>query len=162
MKKLTLCLAAGIISLAGYSQKNEAIITGNIESTFQYLNEDTLIDANQPAQKGLLNNYMNVFYSQGNFRAGLRVESYLPRIQGYPNRFDGTGLGMRYVGYANDFVDVTLGSFYEQFGSGMIFRAYEQRSLGYDNLLDGGRLIIRPMDGVVIKGVPLIAMPSGL
>ena len=49
----------------------------------------------------------------------MRLESYLPRIQGYPNRFDGTGLGMRYVGYANDFVDVTLGSFYEQFGAGL-------------------------------------------
>ena len=76
---------------------------------------------------------MNVFYTNGNFKAGMRLESYLPRIQGYPNRFDGTGLGMRYVGYANDFVDVTLGSFYEQFGAGLSLRAYEDRALGYDN-----------------------------
>ncbi|HBW85820.1 MAG TPA: hypothetical protein DEF82_03490, partial [Crocinitomicaceae bacterium] len=76
-----------------------------------------------------------------------------PRIQGYPNRFDGTGLGMRYVGYSDEFVDVTLGSFYEQFGTGLSFRAYEDRALGYDNLMDGARLIVRPKKGIVLKGV---------
>jgi len=132
---------------------SQANITGNIESTFQYLNNDSIIGATQPDQKGLINSYMNVFYTQGKFKAGLRVESYLPRIQGYPNRFDGTGIGMRYVGYANDLVDVTLGTFYEQFGSGLALRAYEDRALGYDNLLDGMRLIVRPKSGVVLKGV---------
>ena len=132
---------------------SQANISGNIESTFQYLNNDSLIGATQPDQKGLINSYMNVFYTQGKFKAGLRVESYLPRIQGYPNRFDGTGIGMRYVGYANDLVDVTLGTFYEQFGSGLALRAYEDRALGYDNLLDGMRLIVRPKSGVVLKGV---------
>ncbi|MCX6196473.1 MAG: DUF6029 family protein, partial [Flavobacteriia bacterium] len=132
---------------------SQANITGNIESTFQFLNNDSIIGATQPDQKGLINSYMNVFYTQGKFKAGLRVESYLPRIQGYPNRFDGTGIGMRYVGYANDLVDVTLGTFYEQFGSGLALRAYEDRALGYDNLLDGMRLIVRPKRGVVLKGV---------
>jgi hypothetical protein len=128
-------------------------ISGNAESTFQYLNEDTVIGANQPPSKGLINSYMNVFYTNGNFKAGMRLESYLPRIQGYPNRFDGTGLGMRYVGYKSDFVDVTLGSFYEQFGSGLALRAYEDRALGYDNLLDGARVIVKPKPGIVLKGV---------
>jgi len=127
--------------------------TGNIESTFQYLNQDTLIGANQPKEKGLINSYMNVFYTNKNFKAGMRMESYLPRIQGYPNRFDGTGIGMRYIGYVNNFVDVTLGSFYEQFGAGLSLRAYEDRALGYDNLLDGARLIVRPYSGVTLKGV---------
>ncbi|MFT5861025.1 MAG: hypothetical protein ACI865_003143 [Flavobacteriaceae bacterium] len=153
MKKITLCLAAAAISLAGYSQNDGGSFTGNIESTFQYLNEDTLIDALQPDSKGLMNTYMNVFYTNGRFKGGMRFESYLPRIQGYPNRFDGTGLGMRYIGYTDDFFDVTLGSFYEQFGSGMIFRAYEDRGLGYDNLMDGARVIIRPANGVTLKGV---------
>ena len=132
---------------------SQANISGNIESTFQYLNNDSLIGATQPDQKGLINSYMNVFYTHGKFKAGMRVESYLPRIQGYPNRFDGTGIGMRYVGYANDLVDVTFGTFYEQFGSGLALRAYEDRALGYDNLLDGMRLIVRPKRGVVLKGV---------
>jgi hypothetical protein len=142
-----------VLFLSPFLLFSQANISGNIETTFQFLNNDSLIGATQPDQKGLINSYMNVFYTHGKFRAGLRVESYLPRIQGYPNRFDGTGIGMRYVGYANDLVDVTFGTFYEQFGSGLALRAYEDRALGYDNLLDGMRLIVRPKSGVVLKGV---------
>ena len=143
------------ISYDTFSQDftNGGTFTGNIESTFQYLNNDTIIDATQPAQKGLINSYMNVLYTNRNFKAGMRLESYLPRIQGYPNRFDGTGIGMRYIGYSNGFVDVTLGSFYEQFGAGLSLRAYEDRALGYDNLLDGARLIVKPHSGITLKGV---------
>lgn len=153
MKKLHLCILALGASFTAHNQVNQGNFTGNIESTFQYLNEDSIIGATQPASKGLLNSYMNVFYTHGNFKAGMRMESYLPAIQGYPATFDGTGIGMRYIGYANDFVDVTLGSIYEQFGAGLSLRAYENMGLGYDNQLDGARLIIRPYKGVVVKGV---------
>jgi len=127
--------------------------TGNMESTFQYLNNDPTINALQPPSKGLINSYMNVFYTNGGFKAGVRLESYLPRIQGYPNRFDGTGLGYRYVGYQNAKVDITVGNFYEQFGNGLSFRIYEDRALGYDNVMDGIRLIFKPIKGIQLKGV---------
>ncbi len=150
MKKLLLTfLALGSLGLA----HSQGSFSGNIESYFQYLNNDSVIGANQPAEKSLLNTYMNVFYTNGNFKAGMRVESYLPHIQGYPNRFDGTGIGMRYIGYKNDYVDVTLGSIYEQFGTGLALRAYEDRALGYDNMLDGARVILRPYKGVTLKTV---------
>ena len=151
LKKITVLLLLSGINHS-FSQ-NTSSLTGNIESTFQYLKEDSLIGANTPPEKGLLNSYMNIFYTNGNFNAGMRLESYMPRINGYPDRFDGTGIGMRYVGYKNDFLDVTLGNFYEQFGSGLLFRAYEDRALGYDNVMDGMRLIIRPKKGIVLKGV---------
>ncbi len=150
MTKLFVSLLVVAFSFNYFSQGS---FSGNIESTFQYLNADSVIGANQPPEKALINSYMNVFYTNGNFRAGMRAESYLPRIQGYPDRFDGTGIGMRYVGYGNDFVDVTLGSIYEQFGSGLALRSYEDRALGYDNVLDGIRLIVRPYKGVTLKSV---------
>lgn len=150
MKKARTLLILLLFNKVAFAQGN---ITGNMETVFQYLNEDSIINAKQPVQKGLMNSYMNVFYTQGNFKAGMRFESYLPRIQGYPNRFDGTGIGMRYVGYQNDFVDVTLGTFYEQFGTGLALRTYEDRNLGYDNLLDGMRIVLRPGKGFVLKGV---------
>ncbi len=152
-KLLVLSLFVSPFIWSQQNNSNAPTITGNMESTFQYLNEDTLIGATRPASAGLLNAYMNVFYRQGGFKAGARFESYLPRIQGYPNNFDGTGLGMRYVGYENDFVDVTLGHFYEQFGGGLALRAYEDRALGYDTQMDGARVIVRPYDGITLKGV---------
>jgi hypothetical protein len=149
---LGICALSG--SLAAFGQSNIlGGITGNMEATFQYLNADPLIGALQPVERGLLNSYMNVFYSGSHFKAGGRFESYLPRINGYPNRFDGTGLGMRYVGWSNDYIDITLGNFYEQFGAGTIFRAYEDRNLGYDNAMDGARVILRPYKGIQLKAV---------
>ena len=52
-------------------EKDNGTFTGNIESVFQYLNEDTVIGANQPPSKGLLNSYMNVFYTNSGFKAGM-------------------------------------------------------------------------------------------
>lgn len=131
----------------------QGTITGNMESTYQYLLDDTLIGAVQPNEKSLVNSYMNVNYRLKGFKAGLRAEAYLPRILGYPDRFDGAGIGYRYIGYENDLVDVTLGNFYDQFGSGLLFRAYEDRALGVDNSMNGFRLKLKPYKGVTIKGV---------
>lgn len=152
MKKI-LSLSFVAIGFFTNAQLDRGNFTGNIESIFQYLNKDSIIGATQPTSKGLLNSYMNVYYTHGNFRGGLRFESYLPRIQGYPTAFDGTGLGMRYVGYGNKFIDVTAGNFYEQFGSGLALRVYEDRALGYDNMLDGIRVKLTPYRGVTLKGV---------
>ena len=77
----------------------------------------------------------------------MRYESYLDPILGYPGRFRGSGVGYRYANYAKENFEVTLGNFYEQFGSGLLLRAYEERQLGIDNALDGFRLILRPADG---------------
>jgi hypothetical protein len=153
LKKTSSFFVFSLLSLFIHAQNEELSIRGNLESTFQYLNADSLIGADQPASIALINSYMNVFITKGNFKAGARFESYLPRIQGYPNRFDGTGVGMKYIGYSNDFLDVTIGSIYEQFGSGISLRAYEDRALGYDNLLDGFRVIVRPSKGIILKSV---------
>ena len=153
MKKLTLLVLLGWSATSSFGQVVPGNFTGNIESTFQYLNADSLIGATQPDSKGLLNTYMNVFYTQGNFKAGMRFESYLPRIQGYPATFDGTGLGMRYIGYSNNLVDITLGSIYDQFGSGLSLRTYENMGLGYDSQLDGVRVKVTPKKGFTVKGV---------
>lgn len=153
MKKIVTIVAITLTCYSLNAQLDRGNFTGNLETTFQYLNEDSLIGATQPASKGLLNSYMNVYYTHGNFKGGLRFESYLPRIQGYPTEFEGTGLGMRYVGYANKFIDATVGNFYEQFGAGLALRVYEDRALGYDNMLDGIRVKITPYKGIALKGV---------
>lgn len=145
-----------MLIICAFSSKAQLLgpnISGNIESTFQYLNEDTLIGAQQPNEKTVLNNYALVNYEHKGFKAGARFESYLPHILGYPDRFSGTGIGYRYVGYKHDVVEFTAGNFYEQFGSGMIFRSYEQRQLGVDNAMDGLNLKLTPVPGLTIKGV---------
>lgn len=142
-----------LFSVKGFSQLLGPNVSGNIETTFQYLNPDTLIGAQQPPEKTVFNSYALVNYTFKGFKAGARIESYLPHILGYPDRFSGTGLGYRYVGYKHDKVEFTAGNFYDQFGSGMIFRSYEQRQLGVDNAMDGLHVKLTPMPGLMIKGI---------
>lgn len=49
--------------------------------------------------------------------------------------------------------EITLGDFYEQLGSGIAFRAYEDRALGIDNAVRGGRIVIMPFRGLTLKGL---------
>jgi len=74
-------------------------------------------------------------------------------MQGFDPRYQGSGVPYRYVRYKKGKLDVTAGNFYDQFGSGMILRVYEERGLLYDNTIDGFRAIYTPLRGVTVKGL---------
>jgi len=157
--KRHLTLAAVVAALLGtpaWAQEDgvdAGQITGNVQLLFQTYQEDSLIGAQVPPSKTGFNAFGNLIYTRGDFSAGMRYESYLDPILGYPGRFRGSGVGYRYAQYAKENFEITLGNFYEQFGSGLLLRAYEERQLGIDNALDGFRLILRPTDGVTLKGL---------
>jgi len=132
---------------------NLGSIHGNFESTNQYYNIDTVIGAPIVDEKLLSNNFMNVIFNKGNFTAGARLEGYLNVLQGFDPNYKGFGIPYRYVGYTMDGLDVTVGNFYEQFGSGMILRSYEERALGIDNAFEGARLKYSPLKGLYLKGL---------
>ena len=156
-RHLTLAAAvAALLSTPALAQEDgvdAGQITGNVQLLFQTYQEDSLIGAQVPPSKTGFNAFGNLIYTRGDFSAGMRYESYLDPILGYPGRFRGSGVGYRYALYAKENFEVTLGNFYEQFGSGLLLRAYEERQLGIDNALDGFRLILRPTDGVTLKGL---------
>ena len=100
-----------------------------------------------------MNAYMNLIYTNGNFTAGVRFESYMKPLNGFDNRYEGSGFPYRFLNYKKDELDITVGNFYEQFGNGLIFRTYQEWNLGYDNSLDGVRVKYNPFKGVSIKGI---------
>jgi hypothetical protein len=100
-----------------------------------------------------MNGFTEVNYSLGNFTAGLRFEAYLPPLIGYDIPLNGVGVPYFYVNYKNDFIDVTAGNFYEQFGNGMMLRTYQEWTLGYDNSIRGFRVKLTPYKGITLKGV---------
>ena len=142
-----------VVQVNGQDLKSPGVISGNIQTIGQYYQEDTIINAALPEHLYGFNGFANVNYQKGDFRAGIRYESYLNTLEGYPTSFSGTGIGYRYLSWNSDNVGVTIGNFYDQFGSGMIFRAYEERQLGIDNSLDGIRLTYEPVNGVYLKGM---------
>ena len=122
------------------SSGNAGEIHGNMQMDAQYYNPDSTIGAAPVPEKMLMNGFMNLIYTKGNFSAGARYESYLDPIQGFDPRYKGNGIPYRYASYKADELEVTAGNFYEQFGSGLILRAYEEKGLGIDNAFDGLRL----------------------
>jgi len=135
-----------------HSQTDQGIISGNIELFSQYYLEDDQINATVPEWTLSSNSFSYINYQKGAFGAGVRFEGYLNPLLSYPVNFQGTGLGYRYVTWQREDLDVTLGNFYEQFGSGLVLRSYEERLIGIDNALDGLRLRYRPTPGMTLTG----------
>lgn len=62
------------------------------------------------------------------------------------------GVGFWQINKSVDKLDITMGSFYDQFGTGVLFRAYEQRQIGIDYAIQGMRLKYNINDKWAIKG----------
>lgn len=128
-------------------------ITGQIQFDAQYYREDSLIGAQKIREQILSQGFMALFYTYNNLEVGIRYEVYQNPLLGIDPLFRGQGVPYRYAKYKNDFIEVTAGNFYEQFGSGLIFRSYEERALGIDNVMEGFRAKITPTEGLAITAL---------
>ncbi len=155
LKSFKIAILFGFFPFLGFSQNllNSGSVQGNFQLDAQYYQKDSTIGANEVSEKMLMNAFANIIYSNGNFSAGLRYESYRNPMLGFDPRYKGSGIAYRYATYKVDDFDITIGNFYEQFGSGMIFRSYEERNLGYDNAMDGIRVNFNPIQGIMLKAV---------
>lgn len=62
------------------------------------------------------------------------------------------GIGFWQASKNIDNLDITVGSFYDQFGSGILFRSYEQRMIGIDYAMQGIRLKYKLGNRWALKG----------
>ncbi len=154
-KKLIAFLIFTGISICLNAQVQDEInsIHGNFQVDAQYYQPDSLIGAPKVPEKMLSNAFGQISYTRGNFSTGLRYESYNNVMQGFDKRYKGQGITNRYVRYRTKLLDITVGNIYEQFGSGLVLRAYEERGLLYDNSIDGIRIISNPYKGITLKGL---------
>ncbi|HNQ12377.1 MAG TPA: DUF6029 family protein [Bacteroidia bacterium] len=142
-----------LISSASFAQVlQNSQINGSFQIDGQYYQTDSAIGAYAPAQDIDLMGFGNLTFTNGPFTAGVRYESYNNAIVGYDQRYNGSEIVHRYAQYNNDGLDITIGNFYEQFGNGLIFRSYQDWSLGYDNAMDGIRVVFEPTKGIRLKG----------
>ena len=144
----------GVLSLHAQSFVDNAQINGSFQTDAQYYRLDPGIDILDLNGKKLgVNGFGKIGYTYGNFSAGMRFEAFLPEMNGFRSELNGVGLANFFASYDNGFIGVTVGDIYDQFGSGLVFRTYEEWSLGMDNSLRGIRTVIRPTQGVTLKGV---------
>lgn len=152
------CLLLVFAALAGTVNAQHVIGNGKISGEFgfngMYYIPDSLIGAEPVDSKVRANTYLSVMYNNGGFTVGAQYEFYsFPLIDFEKISYKGQGLTRYYADYKNDFIQATVGTFYEQFGNGFTLRAYEERQLGVDNSLLGARVKVTPYKGIYLKGV---------
>jgi hypothetical protein len=152
---LSTFLFLSLFSTIGFAQESGkwGEIHGNVQFDAQYYNPDSAIGAPPVPEKMLMNGFTNLIYTKGKFQVGVRYENYLNVLQGFDARYEGQGITYRYATFNADFLTITVGNFYEQFGSGMIFRSFEERGLGLDNAMDGARVKAHVLGGVYMTAM---------
>lgn len=137
--------------LCAQEQSDKLRLSGSLQSDILLPEKDKTTGANTDDGHFLTNTYLDLKATSRYVEAGARLEYLKHPLPGFENDIKGWGLPHFYVKGRYKNAELTLGSFYEQFGSGFILRTYEERSLGIDNSLQGVRLSYRPWDGVAVK-----------
>ena len=150
-------MLAGLVlsssALAQDGQKSDQVVVhGSIQSDILLPQEDNKIGTGTYKDDVLTNTYADLSVAYKQFEVGGRFEFLEHPLPGFENDFKGWGVPHFYAKYNPCAeLEVTLGDFYDQFGSGFIFRSYEERSLGIDNSVRGVRIAATPLKGVRFK-----------
>ena len=153
MTRKAFLLLGGLCALSPLMAQEEpqgVVLSGSIQSDMLVPEEDDKIGARKTGDF-LTNTYVDLQLQSRHVDAGARLEYLEHPLPGFENDFQGWGVPNGWVKGKWDKVELTLGTYYEQFGSGFILRTYEERSLGIDNSLLGGRLQVKPARGLVLK-----------
>ena len=156
MKKIVVAAIICCIASSSFSQNLLDSIKGHFNGSFenysQYYLQDDKIGAAVPQDKIASNNFLKLDYTYGKFMLGIQHESYLPSIQGYYDLpINKSKLVNKYFKYTDEKFSIQIGDFYEQFGSGLIFRSFENRQIGINNALEGINIYVEPTNFLKLK-----------
>lgn len=164
IKRLRIGVIVVFLIGACISVQAQGILKGSLESnTILYVDDDE-INSKPPKNPIGSNNYLKLDYTLGKFSAGLQMEYYPHPLQGFQQELEGFGIPYKYLSWTDKHWGVTVGDIYEQFGNGLILRSWEDRQLGFNNSLGGGRFTLNLMDnaimGKILYGVPRYYLQS--
>ena len=131
------------IGVALHSQ-DKGSFSGALETNVNFFIKDEAIGAVNIPQydQGLIgiDTWLNLNYSLKGYNAGIRLDGFRNSNLLIPTAaYSGEGIGKAFVNKRFDKLFVELGYIYGQIGSGIIFRAYEERPLLIDNALVGAK-----------------------
>jgi Family of unknown function (DUF6029) len=141
MNTIKQLLCAAILSSTAFNAT--AQISGELQSSINFFQRDSNVNASgNPLYNNYLSggeNWLALRYSgKDGFNANVRVDAFhnsnlLDPTKGY----SAAGLGMFNVSKEWDGLTITAGHIYDQIGSGILYRAYEDRPLLIDNATFG-------------------------
>lgn len=148
----TLAIVTLLVTGLDAAAQSGLTFSGSIQSDILLPQTDKTIRA-QADEDVQTNTYVDLGLSSRYVDAGVRFEYLDHPLPGFESDFKGWGLPYFYGKVHLDKAELTLGDFYEQFGSGFVLRTYEERSLGIDNSLRGARLVLKPWQALTVKAL---------
>lgn len=151
-------LVAGGLSVAQKAQA-QVTVNGSVQSDMMIapMQDDRIGTSEYDNKYFLTNTYVDVTLQSQHVEGGARFELTQWPMPGFaiaPNQdFKGWGVPNVWVKGKLKRLEMTVGSIYDQFGSGFIFRTYEERTLGVDNSLLGGRAVVDAGKGIRLKAL---------
>ena len=149
----SILIGDSVSTSSSLTPKEPVVFHGNVRSDWLVPQNDAVIGTEATNQKLLSNTAAQFSLTYKQWEAGLRYEYQQQPLPGFEKDFTGHGLPYAYLRGRMGRFDVTLGSYYEQFGSGFILRTYEAPTLGIDSHLRGLRLALDAGVGVQIKAI---------
>lgn len=132
--------------------QNKFVFSGGLESNSQWYLNDKQLNVEHPEFPLRSNSYLLLNSNYNNFYASIQVESYQEKaLLNFNPKYEKANVATYFVQYKTKKIDVTAGYFYEQFGSGLLLRTWEDRQLGLNNALRGGRIIVKPTNFLILK-----------
>ena len=122
------------------SSDSRGYVTAGFETNTNWYQTDLKTSATVPDGRFGSNNHLKLDYYKSKFSAGMQLEAYAPALVGYSADLKGVALTNFYVDWNDEDFSVTAGTFYDQFGSGLLFRSWEDRAIGLNNAITGARV----------------------
>ncbi len=139
------------------TNSNQGRISGNLQLNGNFFQRDAKVGTPpSPQYEHQLfgtDSWLNLNYQNWGFDMGIRFDMFNNSNLLNPNgSFTGVGIGRWYVSKKIHKLGITGGYIYDIIGSGIIFRAYEERALAIDQALYGLRTTYDISDKWRVKG----------
>lgn len=137
----------------------QGTITGNYRLNVDMYDRDSAIAAvgpNYEVNKNSANAWFQLRYADVNkgIEAGVRFDgNYNSILQNPPIPVSFYGIGNWFITKKVDDLELTAGYIYEQYGSGVALRTFEERNLGIDNAIFGVRAKYYINENFMIRGI---------
>ena len=156
LKKGILSFLLGLMCVSVQAQ-DQGSFSGGFQTSANIFMRDSLIGAfNIPQYDRQLfgaQSWLDLGYTQNGFDIGVRFDVFNNSNLRNPNAsYTDQGIGRWHIAKKVDKLDIRVGYIYDQIGSGIIYRAFEERPLLIDNALYGGRLIYDITENWQVKG----------
>lgn len=158
MKRFTAFLTLLIsICATGLHAQDMGKLSGDLMMNANFFDRDAEINAaNNPLYDNYLSGgeaWLGLRYYNNGFTATLRADAFHNSNLYNPiQALNGFGVGAWSLSKEYEGLTVTAGYIYDQIGSGILFRAYEDRGLLIDNALVGVHLKYELTDNFIVKG----------